>query len=419
MTLLRIALASLLNRRYSAALTIAAIAVSVALLLGVEKVRTETRSSFAATISGTDLIVGARTGSIQLLLYSVFRIGEATNNISWQSYQEIAAHPQVAWTVPLSLGDSHRGFRVLGTTPEYFEHYRYGDRQLLAFAEGRRLEDIYDAVLGAQVAEELGYVLDQEITISHGIGAVSFAHHEEHPFRVVGILRRSGTPVDRTVHVTLEGIEAIHIGWETGARQPGATVDAEGARQRDLTPASVTAILVGMQSRLAIFGVQRQINEFRGEPLLAILPGVALQQLWGLVSVAENALFAVSACVVLAGLLGMLAALLTTLNERRREMAILRSTGARPLQIFGLLVFESMLLTVLGILAGLILLYAGLILGQELASARFGLYLAITPPSLWQWQLLGLVLGAGLAAGTLPAWLAYRHTVADGLTLRT
>jgi putative ABC transport system permease protein len=419
MTLLRIALASLLNRRYSAALTIAAIAVSVALLLGVEKVRTETRASFAATIAGTDLIVGARTGSIQLLLYSVFRIGEATNNISWQSYQEIAAHPQVAWTVPLSLGDSHRGFRVLGTTRDYFEHYRYGDRHPLAFAEGRAFADLYDAVLGAQVAEELGYTLDQEIVISHGIGAVSFAHHDEHPFRVAGILRRTGTPVDRTVHVTLEGIEAIHIGWETGARRPGAELDAEAARQRELTPTSVTAILIGMQSRLAIFGVQRQINEFRGEPLLAILPGVALQQLWGLVSVAENALFAVSACVVLAGLLGMLAALLTTLNERRREMAILRSTGARPLQIFGLLVFESMLLTLLGILAGLVLLYGGLWMVQELAAARFGLYLAITPPTLWQWQLLGLVLGAGLLAGTLPAWLAYRHTVADGLTLRT
>jgi putative ABC transport system permease protein len=419
MTLLRIAFASLMNRRYSAALTVAAIAVSVALLLGVEKVRTETRSSFAATISGTDLIVGARTGSIQLLLYSVFRIGEATNNISWQSYQQIAAHPQVAWTVPLSLGDSHRGFRVLGTTRDYFEHYRYGDRQPLAFAQGVPFDDVYDAVLGAQVAEELGYELGEEIIISHGIGAVSFAHHDEHPFRVVGILKRTGTPVDRTVHVSLEGIEAIHIGWETGARRPGGTVSPEQARARDLTPKSVTAVLVGMQSRLAIFGVQRQINEYRGEPLLAILPGVALQQLWSLVSVAENALFAVSACVVLAGLLGMLAALLTTLNERRREMAILRSAGARPLQVFGLLVFESLLLTALGIVAGLALLYGGLLAVQELAASRFGLFLAITAPSLWQWQLVGLVLLAGLLAGLLPAALAYRNTVADGLTLRT
>ena len=102
-----------------------AIAVSIALLLGVEKVRTGARQSFADTISGTDLIVGARSGSLNLLLYSVFRIGNATNNITWESYQDIAARPEVAWIVPLSLGDSHRGFRVLGTTPDYFQHYKY------------------------------------------------------------------------------------------------------------------------------------------------------------------------------------------------------------------------------------------------------------------------------------------------------
>ena len=125
MIVLRLALQSLRNRWLTALLTVLAIAVSIMLLLGVEKVRTGARQSFADTISGTDLIVGARSGSIQLLLYSVFRIGNATNNITWASYQDIAARPEIAWIVPLSLGDSHRGFRVLGTTPDYFAHYRY------------------------------------------------------------------------------------------------------------------------------------------------------------------------------------------------------------------------------------------------------------------------------------------------------
>ena len=100
---------SLLNRRFTVLLTLFAIALSVVLLLGVETVRRDAKLSFANTIAGTDLIVGARSGSIQLLLYSVFRIGHATNNISWRSYQDIAALPQVAWTIPLMLGDSHRG----------------------------------------------------------------------------------------------------------------------------------------------------------------------------------------------------------------------------------------------------------------------------------------------------------------------
>ncbi len=137
MYLLRLALASLLNRRATALLTVLAIALSSCLLLTVERVRTETRASFASTISGTDLVVGARSGAVNLLLYSVFRIGNATNNIRWDSYREIAALPQVKWAIPLSLGDSHRGYRVLGTSADYFVHYRYGERRALHLRAGR------------------------------------------------------------------------------------------------------------------------------------------------------------------------------------------------------------------------------------------------------------------------------------------
>ena len=136
-------------------MTIIAIAVSVTLLLGVERIRAEARNSFANTISGTDLVVGARGGSIQLLLYSVFRIGNATNNISWGSYREFADLPNVAWTIPFSLGDLHRGYRVLGTTPDYFKYYRYGEKRNLRFSNGDVFDDVFDAVLGADVAEKL------------------------------------------------------------------------------------------------------------------------------------------------------------------------------------------------------------------------------------------------------------------------
>src|SRR5262249_1904229 len=147
MIVLRLALLSLRNRWLTALLTVSAIAISIALLLGVEKVRMGARQSFADTISGTDLIVGARSGSLNLLLYSVFRIGNATNNISWASYQDLAARPDVAWSVPLSLGDSHRGFRVLGTTPEYFRHYKFRQSQALTFSAGQPFADLFDAVI--------------------------------------------------------------------------------------------------------------------------------------------------------------------------------------------------------------------------------------------------------------------------------
>ena len=137
MHLLRIALRSLNNRRFTALLTIFAIALSITLLLAVERVRTETRASFASTISSTDLIVGARSGSVNLLLYSVFRIGNATNNIRWSSFEHFAEHPQVKWAVPMSLGDSHHGYRVLGTSEDYFTHYQYGRKQHLKMRDGR------------------------------------------------------------------------------------------------------------------------------------------------------------------------------------------------------------------------------------------------------------------------------------------
>ncbi|MCG8507768.1 MAG: ABC transporter permease, partial [Rhodospirillales bacterium] len=332
-----LSLRSLLNRWQTAALTVFAIAVSVMLLLGVEKVRNEAKASFANTISGTDLIVGARSGAIQLLLYSVFRIGNATNNISWESYREIAAHPQVKWTIPMSLGDSHRGYRVLGTSQDYFTHYRYANKRALAFAAGGPFDDLFDAVLGADVARALGYELDSPIVVAHGLGRAGFSKHDDKPFRVAGILAKTGTPVDRTVHVSLEAIEAIHVDWQSGARIPGAGVSAEDVRRMELKPKAITAFLVGLNSRLAIFKLQRQVNEYREEPLLAVLPGVALQELWDLIGVAENALFAVSGFVVVVGLSGMLIALMTSLNERRREMAILRSVGARPLHVFSLI----------------------------------------------------------------------------------
>jgi putative ABC transport system permease protein len=418
MPIVYLALKSILNRKFTAALTVLAIALSVTLLLGVERLRTEARASFANTISGVDLVVGARSGAVQLLLYAVFRIGNATNNITWQSYQDIAGRPKIKWTVPISLGDSHLGYRVMGTTPAYFEHYRYARDRKLTFAAGERFADVYDAVLGAEVAEDLGYTLGQEIVIAHGAGKVSFALHDDKPFRVVGILNRTGTPVDRTVHVSLEGIEAIHIDWQSGAPIPGLKVSPEHARRMDLTPKAITAFLVGLESKIGAFQVQRDINEYRQEPLLAILPGVALQELWDLMSVAEQALLAVSTFVVLVGLTGMLTVILASLNERRREMAIMRSVGARPAHVFALIIGEAGGLTLIGTTLGLALLYLGLIVAQPILESRFGLFIGIRMISSHDLQLLGLVIAAGFLIGVVPAYRAYRYSLADGMTIR-
>ncbi|MDZ4336029.1 MAG: FtsX-like permease family protein, partial [Pseudomonas sp.] len=389
MYLLRLALASLGNRRFTAWLTVFAIALSVCLLLAVERVRTEARASFANTISGTDLIVGARSGSVNLLLYSVFRIGNATNNIRWESFEQFAQHRQVKWAIPISLGDSHRGYRVMGTSPAYFEHYRYARSQPLQLSSGRAFaDDPFEVVLGAEVAQALNYQLNQELVLAHGVATISLVKHDDKPFKVVGILARTGTPVDRTLHISLAGMEALHVDWQNGMPARGAAkVSAEQARAMDLQPKQITAFMLGLNSKIATFSLQREINEFRGEPLLAILPGVALQELWSLMGTAEKALFVVSLFVVLTGLIGMLTAILTSLNERRREMAILRSVGARPWHIASLLIVEAFALALAGVLLGLLLLYLGIAGSQGYVQANYGLYLPLNLPSRYEWTL--------------------------------
>ena len=229
MAILSLAWKSLLNRRYTALLTVLAIALSSALLLGVERIRHETKQAFTQSVSGTDLVVGARSGSINLLLYSVFHIGNATNNISWKSYQDIATRKSVAWTIPISLGDSHRGYRVVGTNRDFFQHYRYGAKRALEFAQGGPFHAVYDTVIGAEVAESLGYASGEKIVVAHGAGNVSFSKHDDKPFTVVGILKRTGTPVDRALFVSLQGIDAIHVGWQGGAPIPGMKIPAKVA----------------------------------------------------------------------------------------------------------------------------------------------------------------------------------------------
>lgn len=418
MMLLRLSLQSLANRRSTALLTILALAISIALFLGVERVRTGARASFANTIAGTDLIVGARSGSVQLLLYSVFRIGNATNNITWESYRDIADRPEVAWTVPISLGDSHRGFRVMGTTDAYFKHYRFRGNAPLTLAKGERFNDLFDAVLGADVAADLGYKVGDPIVVAHGLGAVGFTKHEDMPFRVSGILAKTGTPVDRTVHVTLKAIEAIHVDWQSGARTPGHSTSADAVRAMELTPKSITAVLVGVTSKLKTFSLQRRINEYPEEPLLAVLPGVALQELWSLIGVAESALAGVSGMVVLTALIGMVAAILSSLSERRREMAILRAVGAGPGTVGCLMVLEAGTLALAGALAGTFLFLAGLLIAGPIVDQAYGLYLPFSLPSARELLILGGFVCAGILSGLIPAIGAYRMSLADGMTVR-
>jgi putative ABC transport system permease protein len=421
--LLGLAARSAWNRRGTLSLVVLSIALATLLLLSLERMRSDVRESFSQSVSGTDLIVGARTGAVQLMLYAVFRVGGATNNIRMDSVEAIATHRAVDWVVPISLGDSHRGFAVLGTTTDYFKRFLYGDHQPLVLAQGRAfggdLSGLYDAVIGAEVADRLGYRLGQAITLSHGAGGLPGAEHADKPFRVVGILARTGTPVDRTVHVSLEAIEAIHLDWVGGAPVPGVVIPADQARKFDLKPKQVTAALVGLKGRVAVFVVQRFVANYADEALMAVLPGVALDELWQVVGVGEKALLGMSAMVAVVSLAGLVAVVLAGLNERRRELAVLRAVGAGPRHVLILLALEGMLITLIGVAIGVVLTIVLIAAAGPWMQAQFGIGLKLSAPSATESALLASVLVAGLLASLIPGLRAYRLSLADGLSPRT
>ena len=420
MLLLHLARKSLTNRLLTTSLTALSIAFSVALLVGVENVRTGMRESFSNTVSGTDLVVGSRGGTIQLMLYAVFGMGSPVANISHDTWKEWDEHPAVSWTIPYALGDSHRGFRVIGTNDSFYEHYKYRGGQPIALAEGRAAQSVFDVVLGAQVAERLGYVLGDRISVTHGMSAVGFMNHDEMPFEVVGVLDKTFTPVDRAIYVTLEGVTAIHMGWESGGPpMPGDEISAADVLAMEEVPVSqITSFFLGAESRAYTLQLQRDISTSEDEPLTAVIPGVALSEMWRGSGDAEDGLLVISGFVVLVGLLGMLVSIYTSLDARRREMAILRALGAGPRRIVSLLVLEAGALSIIGALLGVAFVYVGLAALQPWLEGQFGLQVPIQALDGMQLMYIGTVIALGFIAGIVPALKAYRTALHDGLSVR-
>lgn len=404
----KLALNSLKSRQGSVILTLLAIIVSVYVLIGVEQIRMQTKQNFNSTIAGIDLIVGARTGDINLLLYAVFHMGAATQNISWKTYQELATMSSVEWAVPISLGDSHQGYRVTATTPDYFTHYHYAELQPLQFAAGQSFEDVYDVVLGSEVAHKLGYQLGDKLTLSHGLGPTSFSVHKDKPFRISGLLQATGTPVDKSLYISLSAMEVIHIGWNSGINSNAAhsVIDTQS-----LTPKSVTAVMLGLKQKTAIFRLQRVVNEYRDEALLAILPGVILAKIWQITSVMEQSLRLIAVLILISSLLGLVAMLLASIRERQYEIAVMRVIGASPWFIFSLIEIEVVIVTFVGYVFGLLGVAMSFELAKNIALEHFSIHLSSNIFSMDQLIYLALIIIAAMIAGFIPAVMAYKQAL--------
>ena len=412
--LINIALHSLLNRKVTVLLTIISLTVSIVLFLSIDTLRLGAKKSFFGNVKSGDLILGSRSGEIQLLLYSLFQIGSPTNNISWESYQEISTKPEVDWIVPISLGDSHKQFRVMGTTIKYFENFKYRKDQKLQYKSGTYFKNTFDVVIGSDVAKILNYKLEDDIIIAHGIASQSL--HEEFPFKVKGILKKTGTSADRLVLVSLEALEAIHKDWKTGSKLPSKIKEKKTKFEgQDLIPKEITAAVIKLKSPITIFKVQREINNYELEPLQAIIPGIVLTKLWQIVSITENIMLAISSMVIVSSIIGMTAILYSSLNSRRREMALLRIVGASPKNIFTLMMLEAFLISLFSILLSIILVQLASFIFYPLLDRQFGIFLEQKLLTIREFYFLILVLLSSLLVSIFPSIQAFKKSINDGI----
>ncbi|MEE3026138.1 MAG: ABC transporter permease [Pseudomonadota bacterium] len=425
-----IAIESLKRRKTTAILTLLSITISISLLLCVDIIRTQVKTSFTRTVSGVDLIVGAPSGQLNLLLSSVFNIGTPTKGIEYKSIAALQSNKQVSWLIPLSLGDTHRGFRVVGTTNSFFDHFKYGDMQSLEMAAGSAFTQPLSTVIGADIAKSLGYKVGDKIIISHGLGSVSFNNHDDHPFTISGIVKKTGTPVDKAVYVTLQGLEEAHTGPKHSPTSMLGRKSADKANEHEhdehtkehavynseaFTPESVSVVMLGLKHRVTALQLQYQINQSKKEPLMAILPGMALAELWQIMGNVESLLLGLSGLIVICALIGLATMLLATMRERYQEIAVLRTIGAGPFTLLLLIQIEAMLLTIvsaalsLGLVAGLMSAL------KPWLSSTYGLFLSSPLFGQSSVIIILLILGCTYLVSLFPAVAAYRRGLHAGL----
>ncbi len=376
-------------RPLDAALNVVLLALGIGTICLVLLFSTQVGERLLRDARGIDLVIGAKGSPMQLILAGIYHLDAPTGNIPLAEARKLAANRMVKQVIPLALGDSYRGFRVVGAPHEYVAHY--GGR----LAAGRLWEAPMQVVLGAEVARATGLAVGAKFVGAHGIGEQGGDAHEEHPFEAVGVLAPSGTVLDRLVLTAIESVWEMH-------EEHGAAPD-EAKRE-------VTVALVSYASPLAAATLPRFINE--RTTMQAASPALETARLLRMVGVGVEVLQIFGLALVVVSAVGVFVALYNAMRERRYDLAVIRVLGASPSKLFAIVLLEALLLALLGALLGIALGHgAAEAVGAWMAANRQpaisgALFL---PQELW---LVALAAGTGLVAAAVPSWSAYRTDVA-------
>ena len=414
--MISLAFASMRARLLPIVLVILALTSSMALLLAVDRIKVATQNGFNQSLSGVDLVLGPRGSGIELMLYTVFHLGKPTNNITTETLKDITQNPKIDWAVPIALGDSHREFRVIATSSEYFQRIKFGGDQSLQFRDGVAFRELNQVVIGSAVADALGYTVGTPMFVTHGSGSLGELH-DDFAFNVSGILAPTGTPTDQAIFVSLEGYELIHLGWTNGSQAISLkNIDVQQIPKERLYPKTITAAYLGLSSKLGLFQVARSINEYSEEAVSAIIPGVALAELWSIVGSVDSVFKLLNWLIIGISIIAMMTMTMTALESRMREMTILRALGATPLHLSSMILAEIALISGFSVLLAIglvrVLTWVSVDLLSEWAGIRIELIWITTNELL----ILGLIVLAGLIASLIPAGMVYKRSLHRGFS---
>ncbi|HZE96314.1 MAG TPA: ABC transporter permease [Planctomycetota bacterium] len=397
MSLWKIVLKNIRQRRLSSTLTAASIAIGVAIVIAVLALRAQTQEGFRQSAFGYELVVGPkRLGALQLVLNTVYHMETSPGNIPWSRYRELEAHKAVAAAVPISVGDSFRGARIVGTTPQFFTAFNYAvdgacfrfdpDRLEQAMA-GKEAEGAFEAVAGARSGLRIG----DTFRPSHGVDATGDAHAEK--WTVVGVMAPTGTPNDRAIFINLDSFYEI----------------------RDHRQSSgISAVIVKTKGGSSADRLQYDLNQL--PDVMAASPAAVMAEFFGKFDWIPLLFLAIASLVVVMAGVSIFVAIYNSMSERRRPIAILRALGARRSSVLAIILMESLALCAAGAVGGLLLGHLLTAVAGAALSARSGIPMSAVALAPEEFAVLGGVLLLGALAGLLPALQAYRTDIADGLS---
>lgn len=388
MSIVRLAWSYLAARPLLTALHVAMLATGIGTMVMLLLFTAQTEQRLERDAKPVDLVVGAKGSPLQLIMSAVLHVDVPTGNIPLAEARRISANPMIAASTPISLGDSYRGFRIVGSDASFLALYG------AHVATGRDFAQPMEAVAGSQVARRASLAAGAQVTGSHGLAAGGGASHTAHPYKIVGVLAPTGTVIDRLVVTSLESV------WEVHEQHHAQGKD-------DDTGKDITALLIRYRTPLAAATLPRLINSTT--MMQAASPAYETARLMNLAGVGIDAMRVFAIVLMVTAAVSMFVALMSALQERRYDLALLRTLGARPATLFALLAAEGVTLVVAGVILGLALGHA--------ATEALGNWIARTNP----WSITGLawdpaeawvvlaVLAAGALTCLLPAIQAYRR----------